>query len=258
MDSSLFAWLFAGGLLLGLLALLEAGRRSGESRLREDPDGARTGIGTVDAALFSLLGLLIAFTFSGAASRFDIRRVQIVQEANDIGTAYLRVDLLPAEDQPAIREAFRKYVDARLAIYAALPDLGAAKAELAKSVDLQQEIWSRSVAACTKLGNPRVTALVIAALNTMIDISTARNMTTQLHPPAVIFGMLGVLALASAYLAGFGMAGSKRRSGVHIIAFAGILAITTYVILDLEYPRVGLIRLDAFDQVMLDVRQSMK
>lgn len=240
------------------MALLEAGRRTGERRLRDDPDGARTGIGTVDAALFSLLGLLIAFTFSGAASRFDGRRQQIVQESNDIGTAYLRVDLLPAEDQPAIREAFRKYADARIATYRALPDLDAAKAELATSVGLQQEIWSRSVTACTKLGNPAVTSLVISALNTMIDISTTRTMTTQLHPPSIIFAMLGILALASAYLAGFGMAGSKRRSWVHIIAFAGILAITTYVILDLEYPRLGLIRLDAFDQVMIDVRQSMK
>jgi len=87
--------LFAISLFLGMLVLLEVGRRVGTRRLRKDPEGARTGISAVEGSMFGLLGLLIAFTFSGAASRFDARRQLITEEANDIGTAYLRIALLP-------------------------------------------------------------------------------------------------------------------------------------------------------------------
>ena len=97
--------------------------------------------------MFALLGLLIAFTFSGAAVRFDQRRSLIVQETNDIGTAYLRLDLLPPSAQPALRDLFRRYLDSRLEVYRRLPDIEAARAELARSNELQGEIWSRAVAA---------------------------------------------------------------------------------------------------------------
>ena len=81
-------------LFLGML-VLEVGWRIGARRLAEDPNGADAGVGAVEGAVFALLGLLIAFTFSEAASRFDTRRQLIVEETNDIGTAYLRLDLLP-------------------------------------------------------------------------------------------------------------------------------------------------------------------
>src|SRR4051812_21510044 len=96
-------------ILAGTWFLLEIGRRYGARRLAEDPEGAKSGAGAIDAAVFGLMGLLIAFTFSGAASRFDARRTQIVDEANCIGTAWLRVDLLPAGVQPLMREKFRQY-----------------------------------------------------------------------------------------------------------------------------------------------------
>ena len=84
--------LLCGGLFLGLLLMMEAGRRLGVRRLAADPEGARAGIGAVEGAVFALLGLLIAFTFSGAASRFDDRRHLVAEEANAIGTAWLRID----------------------------------------------------------------------------------------------------------------------------------------------------------------------
>lgn len=83
----------------------------------------------MEGAVFALLGLLIAFTFSGAATRFDTRRQLIIEETSDIGTAYLRLDLLPVEAQPGLREKFREYVDARLEVYRKLPDIAAAKKE---------------------------------------------------------------------------------------------------------------------------------
>jgi hypothetical protein len=100
MDHGIYVLLFALGLFLGMLMVLEIGRRIGARRLAEDPKGAEAGVGTVEGAIFALLGLLIAFTFSGAASRFDTRRQLVIEETNDIGTAYLQLDLLPVDAQP--------------------------------------------------------------------------------------------------------------------------------------------------------------
>ena len=91
--------------------------------------------------MFALFGLMVAFSFSGAVSRFDSRRALITEEANDIGTAYLRIELLALGDQPAMKGLFREYVDSRLETYRKLPDIAAAEAELNHSSAIQGEIW---------------------------------------------------------------------------------------------------------------------
>jgi hypothetical protein len=90
----------------------------------------------------------------------------------------------------------------------------------------------------------------------MIDITTTRTMATLMHPPAVVFVMLFGLALVASLLAGYGMTGSKVRSWFHMLGFALIMAIAVYIILDIEYPRLGLIRVDAFDQALVDLREA--
>jgi len=246
-------------LFLGMLLLLDIGRRIGVRRRAQDPEGAGVGTGTVDGAVFALLGLLVAFTFSGAASRFDVRRALIVEEANMIGTAYLRLDLAPASTQPALRDLFRRYVDSRLETYRKIPDVEAVKAEWERSIQLQGEIWTQAVAAGRLEGAPpSFTMLLLPALNQMIDITTTRAMTIRMHPPIIIFLMLFGLALAGALLAGYSMAGGKSRDWLHMLAFAAVLAVAVYVIIDIEYPRLGLIRVDDFDQLLVNVRASMK
>jgi hypothetical protein len=251
--------MFAGGLFFGMLVFLETGRRIGVWRLSQDPAGARQGVGAVEGAVFGLLGLLIAFTFSGAALRFDNRRQLIVEEANNIGTAWLRLDVLPPNAAPHLRELFRQYLDSRLATYRKLQDdLPAAEAELTHSLKLQNEIWKSAIAACREGGIQPAEALLLSALNAMFDIVTTRTAALRLHPPILIFAMLGGLALAASLLAGYGMAGSKSRNWMHIVCFAFVMAITVYVIVDIEYPRHGVVRVNAFDKVMVDLRASMK
>jgi hypothetical protein len=258
MNHGLTVFLYTFGLFLGMLLFLEIGRRIAVRRMKEDSGAAGEGVGAVDGAVFALLGLLIAFTFSGASSRFDIRRQLIVEETNDIGTAYLRLDLLPAAAQPALRESFRRYVDARIEVYRKLPDVAAAKEHLAKANELQRQIWQQAVAASRAEGAPPAAPiLLLPALNAMIDITTTRTMATLMHPPAVVFVMLFGLALAASLLAGYGMTGSKMRSWFHMVGFALVVAVSVYVILDIEYPRLGLIRVDAFDQALVDLRESM-
>ena len=115
MSFVLLGMLLVLALFAVMLAAAEAGRRIGVARLARS-DGLAKGGGSADAATFALLGLLIAFTFSGAASRFQDRRDLIADEANAIGTAYLRLDLLPSEAQSPLRELFRRYVDVRATV----------------------------------------------------------------------------------------------------------------------------------------------
>ena len=224
--------LAAIGLFAAMLVALELGRRIGTRRLAALPPGTSWEIGTLDGAVFGLLGLLIAFTFSGAVSRFEARRHLVVEETNAIGTAYLRLDLLPVAAQPAMRDAFRRYLDARLEVYRALPDLVAAKQALARSVQIQGDIWRGAGAACRADPTSSTTMLVLPALNTMIDITTTRTMVAENHPPVVIFAVLVALALASALLAGHGMAG-RPRSWIHAIGFAASIATAAFVTLDI-------------------------
>jgi len=100
--------------------------------------------------------------------------------------------------------------------------------------------------------------LVLPALNDMIDITTTRTVALETHPPVIIYIMLGLLVLACSLLAGYDMAGGKARNWLHMLGFAAIMMIAVYVILDLEYPRMGLIRVDSVDQVMVQLRDSMK
>jgi putative copper export protein len=252
------ALLFAFGLFLAMLLLLEIGRRIALRRRMKEGDSAADSFGAVGGSVFALLGLLIAFTFSGAASRFDDRRYPSVDESNAIGTAYLRLDLLPAETQPALKENFRRYLDARLEAYrrALSVEVETALEGLVTANRLQSEIWLQAVAACREANSTATTNLLLSALNEMFDIATTRTLAIQMHPPMIIFVMLVGMALAASLLAGHGMVDSG--SWVHKLVFAATLAAAVYVIVDLEYPRLGLIRVDYFDQALIDLRKNMK
>ncbi len=257
MTLTLISAFSALGLFAGMVLLLEIGRRFGRRRQAKEEAGARAGLGQVEGAVLALMGLLVAFTFSDAATRFDARRQLIVQEANAIGTAWLPLDLVPAAAQPELRELFRRYLDSRLAVYQRMPDLEAVRAEATKENILQGHIWTRATAACREAASP-LTAQVIPALNEMFDIAATRNAAAQIHPPAIIFIMLGALALMSSLLAGYAMAGGRSRSWIHVIGFALILATTVYVILDLEFPRLGMVRIDSSDRILVELRATMK
>src|SRR5688500_12170591 len=104
-------------LFTAMIVCSRIGRRAGDRVRRERGEEGFRGIGAIDGAMYALFGLLIAFTFSGATGRLDARRAMIVQEANAIGTAWLRVDVASEEVQPAMRTAFREYVDSRIATW---------------------------------------------------------------------------------------------------------------------------------------------
>ena len=258
MNLTFVAVITATALFLGMLLLFDIGRSIGIARLARDPGGVANGAGPIEAAIFGLLGLLLAFTFSGAASRFEERRHLIAEETNAIGTAYLRIDLLPADVQPELRQLFRSYLDTRLQTYRNAGDANAMRAQLAAGTQLQRQIWDRSVAASRQPEMPNsVATLVIPALNQMIDITTSRTVATQNHPPTIIYVLLAGLSLVSALLAGYVMCDTKVRSWFYMLIIAGTISLTFYVIMDLEFPRLGLIRIDAADQTLVDLKNTI-
>ena len=100
--------------------------------------------------------------------------------------------------------------------------------------------------------------LLLPALNVMMNLTTSRTLAPSMHPPPMVFVMLFGLARASALLAGHAMAGSSSRTWLYMLGFAAVMALAVYVILALEFPRLGLIRFDAFDQALVELRESMR
>jgi hypothetical protein len=249
--------LVLSGLIGGVLASIELGRQIGLRRWRRIPEKARIVNSTLEASIFGLMGLLIAFIFYGAGSRFEHRRNLTVQEANAIGTAYLRLDLLPAQPQLQLREDFRSYVRSRLAVYQKIPDVEAVDAALTLSSALQHKVWKAAVEAL-KAGGPAEKSLVLGALNEMIDITAVRTLALTTHPPFAVFAMLVLTVVMSAGLSGYTMSASGVRDWVSVIAYALVLGAALYVILDYEYPRIGLIRIDPVDQFLVRTLETMK
>jgi len=244
------------GLIASVLLLVDIGYRVGSRRMRFRPH-RKISDPTILASVFGFMALLIAFTFYGAGERFDIRRNLIVQEANAIGTAYLRLDLLPPETQPELREDFRDYLRSRLAVYEQIADAEAMQNALGRSSTVQLKIWKGATEAAKNTG-PAEKALLLASLNEMIDITTTRTVALITHPPLAVYIMLAIAVITSSILAGYAMATSQVRDWVATVTFSLILGSALYVILDYEFPRIGFIRIDPVDQVLVDTLKKMK
>lgn len=246
------------GLFFGMLLLLEAGRRFGLRQTARHGAGARSGVGTVDRIVYGLLGLLIGFTFSGAADRFDSRRERIGDEVHAIGVGWEAVDLLPAESQPDIRAGFKRYIDA---LYTS--DLSGVEppdkfVEDPQITAARRRLWEQAVAAATVPSGERARLVLLPALSSMFVSAERETLARRIHPPRVIYTMLGLTALAAALLGGYALASSPTRNWLYMLGVASAVSISAYVILDLEYPRIGLVRVDPLDEVLSDLHAILK
>lgn len=246
------------GLFTGMMIALVIGQRLGRRDRSEATDSTLLRLTAVEAAIFGLMGLMIAFTFSGAADRFEMRRQLVVEEANSIGTAYLRLDLLPVSRQAALRDQYRQYVQARLDVYRTLPDFEASNAETDKAKELQREIWAGTVSALGEV-DPEIIDIVLSPLNEMMEVATTRTIAALAHTPKLIMAMLILLSVVCSLLAGYVIAGTQTRQvGLHLLTFALVMTATIFIIIDLDYPRYGIIRLDFADKALEDLLARMK
>jgi hypothetical protein len=129
---------------------------------------------------------------------------------------------------------------------------------IARAAGIRQQIWVRAIAA-SHVDQTRTAAWqALTAINEMIDLTTARTVAARTHLPGLVLGLLLVVALLTALTAGYAMAKRKRRSVVHDILYAAAVAATVYVVLDLDNPRGGLIRLDATNKILHDLHDSIR
>ena len=240
--------LFIATLLLVLVSV-EVGHRLGSYR-RVKPEHEQEGpVGAMVAAMLGLLAFLLAFTFSLAASRFDTRKDLVLEEANAIGTTYLRAAMLP-ERRDEIRSLLREYVQTRTDLRTANVDDVRRRSE-----ELQNQIWDNATVVARRNPTP-IVALFVQSLNEAIDVHGKRvHAITQNRIPAAIWGSLylvAVLALASmGYHAG--VVGKHRPLAVFAVAIA--FSAVLWLIADLDRPGEGLLRVS--QQAMIDLRASM-
>jgi hypothetical protein len=251
MDTIPLWGVFVGTIVVVLLAI-EAGYWLGKYRGRRSEDEKEGPVGGIVAATLGLLGFILAFTFGLAASRFDARRQIVVDDANAIGTTYLRAGLLPEDRGVKIRKLLREYVDARLEAAVS----GNTDQMLRRSDELQRALWNEAEAVGRAYPNSIVVGLFIQALNDMIDIHSKRILVTvRGRIPGMLWGALYLVTILTMVGVGYqgGLTKSKRSLAilVLVVTFSAIMLLVA----DLDRPHEGHLRVS--HQAMFDLRNTM-
>ena len=261
-----FALAIAAAFFASSLILLNYGRHLGLQYLQRQKDAdSMAGLTTVEGAVFALIGLLLAFTISGALQRFDERRQLVVQEANAASTANDRLGLFEGDVGRNLQTKLKDYAAARIDLYRMPHDFSLwRRSELFspeqqdKIVDLKNKLWAAAVAACPQANFRPACPQTLPALASLFEVARLRLGASEKHPPQIVYVMLFGLGLGGSLLAGFGMAAATARSWVHMLIFAATLTVTLYAVTDMEYPRLGLIRIENFDHFLVDAHQQMQ
>jgi hypothetical protein len=124
--------------------------------------------------------------------------------------------------------------------------------------ELKNQLWDAAVAACPQPNYRPACALSLPSLNSLFEVALLRAGAAEKHPPQIIYFMLFGLGLGCSLLAGFGMAANAGRSWIHMVLLAGTLTVALYIVTDMEYPRLGLIRIESFDHFLVDAYEQMR
>ncbi|WP_160292424.1 bestrophin-like domain [Sphingopyxis fribergensis] len=190
----------------------------------------------------------MALSFSSAAKQFEERRALIVEEANATGTVRLSISLAPQDLRPGLNLAMDRYQASRRASHEVAGDESAFRKRFAATQALQRELWSHAVEAASRPdASPGVNMLLLPALNRLFDLATVRAMALTTHMPDMVFIVIGIGVIIASVLTGYSQGTGKGRSWLHVVAFTSLMALVCYTIMDLEYPRLGIIRIEAFE-----------
>lgn len=238
-----------------LLTLAEAGFRLG-LRLHTAKDEARKGqIGGIQGAALGLLGLLLGFTFAMAVERFNTRRGLVLQEANAVGTTYLRASLLPDGHQAPVKDLLRRYVDVRLKYWPLLNDPAMLAEGMQLSADIHDELWKIATEAAKEAPNA-ITATFIEALNETIDNHEKRITAGRAGIPDGVWLLLVMVAAFGCVTTSYGAGALGARTKLGSVFLPLLITVVIVLIFDLSHPRQGLIGIS--QQPLVDLQQSMR
>lgn len=225
-------------LFVVILLANEAGYRLGHYYKSKTDADVKNHTNTIQAGTLGLLALILGFTFNMALQRYNNRSQSVIHEANAIGTALLRTDLLPQPYDSITYALLQNYVDLRLAInntsYAQVNDQHTLNDETKK---LQKMIWIIAVRAAEVDPRPVTTGYFIDALNSMIDAHGERNALLQLHVPEVILFLLFVVFIMSGALIGYSSGLGRRRTTIPTMMMTFLISLVVFIIIDLDRPK---------------------
>lgn len=247
----------AGILFVSMALLIELGHRFGLRMQRRANEAFRTHVGGISGSLLGILALLLGFTFSLSLQRFESRSQAVVSEANAIGTAYLRSQLLPVSVRGAAQQLLRDYVDLRMETSAIpLPFSDQRAALLAQTGAMQDQLWDYTTQAAAEDPNPVTTGLFVQAVNGMFDEYGRRNAELNRHVPEVVLLLLYATFLMAGAIIGYGSGVAGHRTSFVTYILITLIVVLVFLIIDLDRPHRGLIEVS--QQSFVALRASIQ
>ena len=251
LDSIPIPGIFIGFAVVSLLCY-EGGFRLGrwwQDRMPGEQEGPT---GLLVGSILALLAFLLGVTMSMASDRFDTRRGLVLDEANSIGTTYLRAGYLPEPASSQIRELLRQYVPLRIVV----TDQKDVAADIQRSQEILMETWTiaESVAKTTTQGD--LTSTFIESLNETIDLHETR-VTAGLYarvPETVVLLLIGGSAL-SLGMVGYSAGLTRRRGLLNALVLVFALGAVIMIVIDLDRPREGFIQVS--QQPLIDLQRQI-
>lgn len=255
-------WILFVGMILVVMASIEAGYRLGCLCHRRSGDEKEAPVSAIAGTILGLVAFMLAFTFGIVANRYDARKGLVREEANAIGTCYLRADFLPEPGRSETKQLLRDYLSGRLDTVLALQSgtkLSAHNTEevLTAAKRIQSRLWNIAGINATKDLNSEVGAMYIESLNTMIDLHSTRvAVGLQARTPTGVWVVLWSLTFFGMAAVGYqsGIAGSKRSLAQPVLAICFSMVLT--LIAALDRPHSDYIKVS--QQPLIDARESMK
>lgn len=232
-------------LFIAIIVLNEVGFRIGRFVQAHTDSEAKSLTGSIQASILGLLALLLGFTFSMSMQRFDNRSMALIDEANAVGTAVLRVQLLPEEFREQAGTLFQEYIGLRVEIgQLDLTRVEERDAYNGRIGDLQNRLWALAIAATEVDPRPVTLGAFVNSLNDVIDSQGKRNALLQMQVPEVVLLLLFIVFISSGGIMGYSAGLSGQRIFVPIVLVSILITLIVFIIIDLDRPKRGLIQVN--------------
>ena len=255
------SFLIAGILFVSMVLAIEVGYRIGRRTQAGASEPSKAQINAVQASLLGILALLLGFTFSLSLQRYDSRSKAVADEANAIGTAYLRTQLLPVSVCSKVQQLFREYLDLRIqAGHITLANQAEREKILVKANQTLDSVWRYAAQAAKEDPSPVTSGLFIQSLNALIDAYGKRDAELERHVPEVVLFLLYFAFLMTGIIVGYASGVAGYRAPLVSYIMVALIVLLVFIIIDLDRPRRGLIEVSQKSlvdlQVAIGARQS--
>lgn len=248
--------LYSFCLVAGILGGLKLGHMVGRRHRLTEQEAGRGG--ALDGVVFALLGLLLAFSFSGAITSYASHRDLLTKEANDIAELYDKLALFPSEEQAPLRTLLHQYAKKRLEATQAEISSSVEQEALEHSQQILDQIWKGLVKYVQNSDNATIANQIVNAFSVMRGAPGDQLADQRNHVPGVVYGLIFTLAIMASLVAGYGMANRAKLPIIRIVIFSLAVGATMYTIIDLEFPRTGIFNATSTNTMLMEVIESMR